>query len=91
VRWRYFSSLSPGARSNRELDPRRDPGLVELQRPEHRAVVGDRERRHLVLGRLAEQRLDPGGPIQQGELRMHMEVDEVLHRRTNASSAPPPP
>ena len=60
------------------LDPGRDPGLVELQRPEHRTVVGERERRHPELGGPLEQRLDPRGPVQQGELGVHVEVNEAV-------------
>src|SRR5919201_405833 len=78
VRCRYFSSLSPGARSNREGGA---TGLVELERAEHHPVIGDRERRHPERGRALEQRGDPGGAVEQRVLGMGVEVDEALGSR----------
>jgi hypothetical protein len=67
-----------GLDADDRLDPGGDPGLVELERAEHRPVIGERERRHLELGGPLEERLDPRGPVQQGELRVHVEVNEVV-------------
>ena len=84
-------AIEPGAGRHVRLDPhdRLDPGLprrlVEAERPEHGAVVRDRNRRHPVASRLAEYggrvgvragRLDARGPVEQGVLRVRMEMDE---------------
>ena len=86
-------TVEPGAGCDVGLDPedRRDAlqagVLVETQRAEHGPVVGERQGRHTELRGLGEQRrgegagrgwLDPGGPVEQGELRMDVEVDEAL-------------
>jgi hypothetical protein len=59
------------------LDTCRDPRVEEVQRPVHRAVIGDREGRHLVLGGAREELADPAGPVQQRELAVHVQVDEA--------------
>ena len=53
--------------------------VVEGDRREHVAVLGDGERRHAQLLRLVEQLLDAAGAVEQGELRVEMEMDEVAH------------
>ena len=59
------------------LDADLGPGLVERQRAEHRAGVGDGQRRHLLLGRPREQRVDPGGPVQQRVFGVVVKVNEA--------------
>ena len=58
-----------------------DPGLlgleVKLDRPEHVAVIGHRDRRHLERPGLADETVDLIGPIQEAVLRMHVKVDEL--------------
>ena len=80
-------------------DDRLDPGglglLPEVVGPEHVAVVGHRQRRHLHPSGLGEQVLEPGGAVEHGVLGVHVQVHErvgraVSHRgrtplRTNAS------
>ncbi len=58
------------------LDPLLGGGLVEVDRARHRAVVGERHRRHLELGRLPRQRRDPARPVEDRVLRVDVEVDE---------------
>ena len=53
--------------------------VVEDDRREHVAVLGDRHRRHLQLHRLVEQLLDPAGAVEQRVLGVQMEMDEVGH------------
>ena len=53
--------------------------VVEGDRREHVAVLGDGERGHAQLLRLVEQLLDAAGAIEQRELRVEVEMDEVTH------------
>ena len=50
--------------------------LVEVDRAGHRAVVGERDGRHLEAGRLLRERRDPAGPIEDRVLRVDVQVDE---------------
>ena len=50
--------------------------LVELDRARERAVVGERDGRHLELGGARRVR-DPAGPVENRELGVDVEVDEV--------------
>ena len=68
-----------GLHADDRLDAGGPGGLVELQRAEHRPVVGHRQRRHAVRDRLGEdrrrrgvglRRLDPRRPVQQRVLRV---------------------
>ena len=52
---------------------------VELRRPEHVPVVRQGQGLHAVRHGLPHQALDRGRAVQQGEVRMRMEVDEVEH------------
>ena len=56
--------------------------VVEDDRREHVAVLGDRHRRHLQLDRLVEQLLDPARAVEQRELGVEVEVDEVRLMRS---------
>jgi len=56
--------------------------VVEHDRREHVAVLGDRKRRHLEPHRFVEQLVDPARAIQQRELRMKVKVDELVHAST---------
>jgi hypothetical protein len=51
---------------------------VEDHRREHVAVLGDRQRRHLELLGLIEQLVDAAGAIQQRELRVEVQMDELV-------------
>ena len=53
--------------------------VVEDDRREHVAVLGDRERRHLQLDRFVEQLVDAAGAVEERELGVQVEVDEVRH------------
>ena len=55
--------------------------IVEDDRREHVAVLGDRERRHLELDRFIEELVDAAGAVEQRELRMQMEMDELRRHR----------
>ena len=50
--------------------------VVEDDRREHVAVLGDRQRRHLQLDRFVEQLVDAAGAVEQRELGVQMEMDE---------------
>ena len=52
--------------------------VVEGDRREHVAVLGDGQRRHLQLDRAVEQLLDPARAVEQRVLRVQMQVDEVV-------------
>ena len=75
-----------GAGSHVELapqqgfDPRRLGLLVEIQDPEHGAVVGDSHRRHAVSLGLGQQVFHPDGPVQQAVGGVDMEMDEFRGR-----------
>ena len=60
------------------LTPRALRRLVELERAEHVAVVGHRQRRHPEPDRLVEQLPDPGRTVEHGELGVHVQVDEAV-------------
>ena len=51
--------------------------IVEHDRREHVAVLGDRHRRHLQLHRAVEQLLDPARAVEQRVLAVQVEMDEV--------------
>ena len=51
-------------------------GLVELERREGVAVVGDRDRRHALADRLLDERADAGGPVEHRVLAVHVQVNE---------------
>ena len=52
--------------------------VVEDDRREHVAVLGDRQRRHLEAGRLVEQLVDAARAVEQGKLGVTMKMNEVL-------------
>ena len=55
------------------LVPRR---LVEVDRTGERAVVGERDRRHLELGGALREVRDPAGAVEDRVLGVDVEVDE---------------
>ena len=55
--------------------------LVEVDRPRERAVVGERDRRHLEPGRLVHERRDPARPVENRVLGVDVEVDERSRHR----------
>jgi hypothetical protein len=59
------------------LDPRLLRLLVELDRPEQVAVVGERERGHAELGRALDHRVDLARAVEQAVVGVPVEVDEV--------------
>ena len=88
------ATLEPaGAGREVGLDPddRADPAgpslLVEVERTEHVAVVGDRQGRHLEPGGLVEQLADPGRSVEHGVLGMGVQVHETIrHQRWTPSA-----
>ena len=71
--------------------------LVEVDRAGERAVVGEPDRRHLELGRPLREVRDPARPVEDGVLRVDVEVDEgrfghgstnILLARDGTRSAP---
>jgi hypothetical protein len=78
------SPVEPGTRRHVRLDaedgfhPSVASGLVEVQGPEHGPVVGGRQRRHPERRHLLEQLADARCPVEQGELRMGVEVNEAV-------------
>ena len=73
----------PGRDVDLAAEDRIDPALarlvVEHDRREHVAVLGDRRRRHLQLDALVEQLLDPAGAVEQREFGVQVEMDEFRH------------
>ncbi len=75
------------ARARRQVELGADDGLdlallgllVEVDRAQDRAVVGQRHGGHLEGARLLEQVVDLQGGVEQAVLRVHVEVDEALH------------
>ena len=59
------------------LDPLVARRLVEVDRAGERAVVGERHRRHLELGRAGRERRDPARPVEDRVLAVDVQVDEV--------------
>ena len=61
-------------------DDRLDAGLgrrlVELEGAERVAVVGDGDRRHPLLARLFDERLDARRPVEHRIFTVHMKVNE---------------
>ena len=58
--------------------------IVEDDRREHVAVLGDGERRHLQLDRLVEQLVDAARAVEQRELGVQMKMDEFSTCLPNA-------
>jgi len=58
------------------LDPLRLRRLVEIDGARHRAVVGERDGRHLEPRRLLRERRDPASPVEDRVLRVDVQVDE---------------
>ena len=52
-------------------------GVVEGDRAEHVAVVGDGQRLHAHARRLLDQLVDVAGPVEQAVLGVEVEVDEL--------------
>ena len=50
------------------LHPMAPAGLVEVERTEHDAVIGQGEGRHAISRRLREEVIDPGRAVEQREL-----------------------
>ena len=59
------------------LDPLLRRLLVEVDGAGQRAVVGQRHRRHLELGRACGERGDPARPVEDRVLAVDVQVDEV--------------
>ncbi len=72
-----------------DADDRGDPGgrrlLVEVVGAVHVAVVGHRDRRHLLPADLFEHLLQPGRSVEHGVLRMNMQVNERVGHACCAS------
>src|SRR5204863_6420857 len=75
-------------------DDRLDPLLaglaVELDRPRERAVVGERDRRHLELGRPRGERWYPARAVEDRVLGVDVEVDERGFEHGEVESSPAP-
>ena len=63
--------------ADERLDPLLLRVLVELDGAGERAVVGERDGRHLELGRAGGEVRDPAGPVEDRELGVDVEVDEL--------------
>ena len=49
---------------------------MKLFRPEHISMVGNGHGLHAIINRLLQQLGNIGGPIQDGELGVHMQMTE---------------
>ena len=67
-----------GLDADDRLDARLGRGLVERDGSVQRAVVGDGERIEAVADRGVDEVRDPPEPVEQAELRVGVEVDEVV-------------
>ena len=67
-----------GLDADDRLDARRAAGLVELDRPVHRPVVGDAQAGHAQVRGPSGQRPDPAQAVEKAEFRVDVEVDEVV-------------
>ena len=67
-----------GLHADDRLDLARPAGLVESDRPVERAVVGQGERLEAEGGGLAGEVVDAPETVEEAELRMDMEMDEVI-------------
>ena len=75
------------ARAGRHVELGADDGLdallpaflVEREGAEHVAVVGEGEARHAELLRPADERVDGGGAVEEGEIGMAVQVHERCH------------
>ena len=67
-----------GLHADDRLDARLGGRLVERDRAVERAVVGDGEAVEAVLDRRVDEVGDPPQPVEQAELRVGVEVDEVV-------------
>ncbi len=80
VRWFLIKSASTRhirlAADNR-LDPRLGRLFVELDRPEHIAVIGDREGGHFVLAGQLDYIVEPAGTVEERILAVGVEMDEI--------------
>src|SRR3990172_10987355 len=76
------------------LDPRPVRLLVEIDRPDHPSVVGERHGWHPHPGHLAHEFLDLDRPVEKAVLGMQMQVDELAHHSPPDAAAfvmPPGP
>jgi hypothetical protein len=63
-------------------------GLVQLDRAEHVAVVGQRERALTVLLARRDQIGDPVRAVEQAVLGVDVEVDEIRNRHRSPTGSP---
>jgi len=54
------------------LDPGGGAGLVELDGPVHRTVVGDRKGGHLQVGSAGHELLDAAGAVEEAVFRVYV-------------------
>ncbi len=77
---RLVGAMRAGGDVGLDADDRLDPDLVgrlvELERAERVAVVGDGDRRHPLLRRLFDQRLDARSPVEHRVFAVHVQVNE---------------
>ena len=59
------------------LDPHRLGCLIEIDSPEHIAMVGHGNSRHIVFNGFSDEFLNAAGPVEEAVLRMDMEMDEI--------------
>ena len=62
--------------------------LVEVERAEQVAVVGDGHRLHAALEHLREQVVEADGAVEQAILRVQMQVRELGHARRSSLALP---
>ena len=74
---RALAARDVGLHADDGLDPGLARRLVELDRPEHGAVVGEGERRHAHARRLLDHRVDRRGAVEQRVVAVIVQVDEV--------------
>src|SRR5258705_9049019 len=63
------------------IDPALARLVVEDDRREHVAMLGDGHRRHLQFDRPVEQLFDPAGAVEERILGMEVKMDEIAHCR----------
>ncbi len=88
------AAVEPAAGSDVELasqnrfDTGGAPLAIELQRAEHIAMIGETNRRHAVRFGRREQLCRAIGTVEQGILRMQMQVHEIFTCRHGCCALP---
>jgi len=65
------------------IDPRFDALLIKLEHVEHGAVIGNGHRAHAEFSGTFKQLVDANGAVEQTVHGVHVEMNEILGRRSH--------